>query len=436
MISRVEGGLTYTQVYDAENRLVSVTVSGQTTQFIYDGDDNLVKKINPGGSSTIYIGNVYEVDKSSGGAVTRTVTYYPAGGAMRIDSTVYYILKDRLGSAYATTDASGNVVGQMRYYAFGETRLTTGNMFTDRLFTGQRLIAELGIYHFGARFFSPKLGRFLSADSIVPNLFNPQDLNHFSYVRNNPLRYTDPTGYMLSVGDDGGCFICSDSSGDAGSGPGGGTPSGGSTGGSGTSSGDGSTLEDDLQHLEDAMEYAFYYYPVLGGSSSGCNTWILWNGSDWCHHNTYTPSPICLPIFHGSEAAEWNYASRFQYPVQAPWQPVVVPPGGYVDRSVMGGDFIAHLYDIGAVYVTQNGSTMTNTTYETHIFHNGQIDRTISEGYVTTESQGTNANLAIALANQYGGPVAFEAVDDAMLVFSTLDQLSGGALIELMDSIP
>jgi len=53
----------------------------------------------------------------------------------------------------------------------------------------------LGIYHYGARFYSPKLGRFISPDSIVPNQFNPQDLNRFSYVLNNPLRYTDPTGH-------------------------------------------------------------------------------------------------------------------------------------------------------------------------------------------------------------------------------------------------
>jgi YD repeat-containing protein len=54
MITRVEGGLTYTQTFDAENRLISVTVSGQTTQFIYDGDGNLVKKIKPDGSRTLY----------------------------------------------------------------------------------------------------------------------------------------------------------------------------------------------------------------------------------------------------------------------------------------------------------------------------------------------------------------------------------------------
>ncbi|NOT05220.1 MAG: DUF11 domain-containing protein [Anaerolineales bacterium] len=206
MITRVENGLTYTQTFDIENRLASVTVSGQTTQFIYDGDGNMVKKIKPDGSKTIYVSGIYEVDKTSGGTVTRTVTYYPAGGAMRIvDSTnnkLYYILKDHLGSASVVTDASGVTVGEQRYYPYGETRWTTGTIYTDQLFTGQREMAGLGIYDYGARFYLPKLGRFLSADTIVPNAYNPQDLNRFSYVRNNPIRYNDPTGHMCSDPDD------------------------------------------------------------------------------------------------------------------------------------------------------------------------------------------------------------------------------------------
>jgi RHS repeat-associated protein len=153
VITRVEGGLTYTQTFNAENRLVSVTVNSQTTQFIYDGDGNLVKKVKPDGSKTLYIGGVYEVDKTSG----------------------------------------------------GETRLTTGSMFTDKLFTGQREMAGLGIYHFNARFYSPRLGRFLSADSFVPGYANPQNLNRFSYVRNNPVRYVDPSGHVIT--DQVGCHV-------------------------------------------------------------------------------------------------------------------------------------------------------------------------------------------------------------------------------------
>ena len=194
MITRAEGGLTYTQTFDAENRLISVTVSGQTTQFVYDGDGNLIKKIKPDGSKTIYVGGLYEVDKNSGGTVTKTTVYYPAAGAMRVNGTLYYMLKDHLGSASVVTDSSGNVVGEQRYYPFGETRLSTGTMYTDKLFTGQREITGLGIYHYQSRFYSPKLGRFLSADTIVPNAANPQAFNRYSYVFGNPLRYTDPSG--------------------------------------------------------------------------------------------------------------------------------------------------------------------------------------------------------------------------------------------------
>jgi len=203
MITRVEGGLTYTQTFDAENRLISVTVSGQTTQFLYNGDGNLVKKTKPDGSKTLYVGGIYEVDKTSGGTVTKTTVYYP-GGAMRINGTLYYVLKDHLGSASVVTDSTGAIVGEQRYYPFGETRLTTGSMFTDKLYTSQREVTGLGIYHYGSRFYSPKLGRFLSADTIVPGAANPQNFNRYSYVRNNPVRYTDPTGHAVANEVDGG----------------------------------------------------------------------------------------------------------------------------------------------------------------------------------------------------------------------------------------
>jgi len=112
-------------------------------------------------------------------------------------------------------------------------------MFTDRLFTGQRQLADLGIYQFGARFYSPKLGRFLSADSIVPQPFNPQSLNRYSYGLNNPVRYTDPTGHMVASDIQGGdsCYICAYPSTSDGGGGGGSTGGGSSTTG-GTSAGE------------------------------------------------------------------------------------------------------------------------------------------------------------------------------------------------------
>ena len=76
---------------------------------------------------------------------------------------------------------------------------------TDRHYTGQRSFeASLGsLYHYQARWFSPVLGRFLSPDPLVPNPANPQNLNRYSYVSNNPLKYTDPSGYCKYAGNTG-----------------------------------------------------------------------------------------------------------------------------------------------------------------------------------------------------------------------------------------
>jgi RHS repeat-associated protein len=83
----------------------------------------------------------------------------------------------------------------MRYYPYGESR--TGSVPTDRRFTGQRyenVGGAAGLYDYRARTYDARLGRFLQADTIVPEPGNPQSLNRYAYVYNAPLRYTDPTG--------------------------------------------------------------------------------------------------------------------------------------------------------------------------------------------------------------------------------------------------
>ena len=100
-----------------------------------------MKKIKPDGTLTVYIGGIYEVELN-GTTVTKTTLYYPAAGAVRViqggNNNLYYVLKDHLGSASVTLDSSGNTVAEVRYYPFGETRVNTGTMPTDRLYTGQR----------------------------------------------------------------------------------------------------------------------------------------------------------------------------------------------------------------------------------------------------------------------------------------------------------
>jgi uncharacterized protein RhaS with RHS repeats len=53
--------------------------------------------------------------------------------------------------------------------------------------------------YYGARYYDPAVGRFISADTLVPNPANPQTLNRYSYVNNNPILYTDPTGHVGEI---------------------------------------------------------------------------------------------------------------------------------------------------------------------------------------------------------------------------------------------
>ena len=58
---------------------------------------------------------------------------------------------------------------------------------------GQTLDESTGLMHYNARYYDPTTGRFISPDTIVPNPTNPQDLNGYTYVNNNPVKYTDPS---------------------------------------------------------------------------------------------------------------------------------------------------------------------------------------------------------------------------------------------------
>ncbi len=84
-------------------------------------------------------------------------------------------------------------------------RISQGTLATDKLFTGQRLDGT-GLYYYGARYYDPNIGRFISADTVVPNPKNPQAFNRFSYVANNPLKYIDPTGHEWWYDDDNGWY--------------------------------------------------------------------------------------------------------------------------------------------------------------------------------------------------------------------------------------
>ena len=129
--------------------------------------------------------------------------------AMHDGSALQYLLTDHLGSAVAVTNASGTLTSQQRYLPFGGVRtVATPSPLsgTDMAFTGQRNLdvqgnASMGLMDYRARFYSSYIGRFIQPDSIIPNPGNPQAFNRYSYVDNDPINFSDPTGHCIQEGD-------------------------------------------------------------------------------------------------------------------------------------------------------------------------------------------------------------------------------------------
>ena len=113
-----------------------------------------------------------------------------------IASQIAYHHLDHLGGASIDTDEKGSILQSMEYYPFGETRVSE-NMSSYKntyAFTGQELDEDTGLYYYKARYYHPEIGRFLSLDPWAGDISDPQTLNKYSYTRNNPLKYTDPSG--------------------------------------------------------------------------------------------------------------------------------------------------------------------------------------------------------------------------------------------------
>ena len=102
-----------------------------------------------------------------------------------------------------TLDSAGNRLAtntELRYYPYGVARYTAGTTPTSFNFTGQRKDSGSGLLFYNARWYDPVAGRFLQPDTVVPAPGDPQSLNRYSYVLNNPLRYRDPSGHCVEAG--------------------------------------------------------------------------------------------------------------------------------------------------------------------------------------------------------------------------------------------
>jgi len=192
----------YTFTYDGENRLKTALQGTATTAYSYDGDGRRVKKVQ-GSATTVF---VYD-------AQGQLAAEYSTQPETDIRCTTCYLTADHLGSTRLMTDGTTGLPKALHdYLPFGEEipsgiggrSALYGTDSPRQRFTGKERDTETGLDYFGARYLSAAQGRFTTVDpvTITPErMADPQQLNAYAYVRNNPLRLIDPTGEELKCTD-------------------------------------------------------------------------------------------------------------------------------------------------------------------------------------------------------------------------------------------
>jgi RHS repeat-associated protein len=203
LLERSGTGETLLYGWDTAGRLTSITRNGSTqASFAYDGDGNRRSKTS-NGQTTTYVNDargLAQVLQAIG--PSSTVTYV---GNAQYDSSKPtetekwgYTLSDAQ-NAKLLVDNAGNLAHRWEWEPFGRARADTGNTAAAFSFSGEQRDDETGLINLRARYYDPGIGRFLSRDSIPGVMTLPQSWNRFSYVENDPINATDPSGHKKST---------------------------------------------------------------------------------------------------------------------------------------------------------------------------------------------------------------------------------------------
>jgi RHS repeat-associated protein len=207
-----------TIAYTSFNKPRSITQGTTNLTFAYGPDYSRYRQVvtSPTGvTAKLYAGGLFEREKT--GTTTRDIHYIRAGGevfaiytAMHTGTATLqstrYLHRDHLGSAQTISSEVGAVVEVLSFDPWGLRRnpqywtaaeSPIGSTI-DRGFTGHEHLDEIDLIHMNGRVYDPVIGRFLSADPFIQSIDESQNLNRYSYVQNNPLSATDPSGYFLS----------------------------------------------------------------------------------------------------------------------------------------------------------------------------------------------------------------------------------------------
>ncbi|WP_139159013.1 RHS repeat domain-containing protein, partial [Vibrio sonorensis] len=184
--------------YGAERERVKQVADGKTIYYV-SPDYQLERSVNSDGESVMTMRHRFIVDNQAVAEHVKTLI----GNDKQVDKTAF-LHRDALGTATYITDQNGQAQIERSYTPFGEelaaAELQTNPLFTSasmRGFTGHETVGGgSGLINMNARLYDPVIGRFLSADSLVPDPSLSQSFNRYSYVLNNPVKYTDPTGHF------------------------------------------------------------------------------------------------------------------------------------------------------------------------------------------------------------------------------------------------
>jgi RHS repeat-associated protein len=199
------GGRTFT--WDIDNRVTSVSIGGSVTSMEYDYTGMRVKK-NGSGGTTFYPFAGVEIDPN--GVMTKFIRIGTENFASHKGTGDEYRFyhNDHLGGVNVITDMTGGRVQLTEYDPWGGVSRNEGDVDPTHRFTGKELDPETGLYYYGGRYYDPEISRFVSPDPFVQDPEDPQNLNRYSYVENDPINYTDPSGYFYnSAKNSGGGFF-------------------------------------------------------------------------------------------------------------------------------------------------------------------------------------------------------------------------------------
>ncbi len=197
----------FSATWDYNNRLLYTEGLNDPASYIYDHTGQRIKQnIDSGGDMTIYPNKYYNIN-TQGETSKVTEHVYDNKGSLVLTAendgtnlTLHYDHTDHLGGTSVMTQDTGEVEQIIDYYPFGGMRFNQKETGFDeqRKHTGHEYDTQSDLTYMGARYYAGVAGKFLSQDPIFLSaefdLSNPQTLNSYSYVKNNPLRYFDPLG--------------------------------------------------------------------------------------------------------------------------------------------------------------------------------------------------------------------------------------------------